>query len=83
MPHMGYLQQFKTNMAQEILLHFGHYIQFKYDGKVSIGYDSILKKYEITEWYHDDTQKDIETLISDSESYKSTYQAEQEAKLKE
>ena len=32
-------------MAQEQLPHFGNYIQFKYGDKVSIGYDSFLKKY--------------------------------------
>ena len=62
-------------MAQEQLPHFGNYIQFKYGDKVSIGYDSFLKKYEITEWVHEDPKKDIETLIADAESYKATYES--------
>ena len=62
-------------MAQEQLRHFGNYIQFKYGDKVSIGYDSFLKKYEITEWVHEDPKKDIETLIADAESYKATYES--------
>ena len=62
-------------MAHEILPHFGYYIESKYGDKGSVGYDSSLKKYEITEWNHDDVQKDIDTLISDSESYKATYDA--------
>ena len=67
--------QFKIKMAHEKLPHFGHYITSEYGDKVSIGYDSKSKKYEITEWNHDDPQKDIDTLISDSESYKATYDA--------
>ena len=62
-------------MAQEQLPHFGNYIQFKYGDKVSIGYDSFLKKYQITEWEHEDPKKDIETLIADAESYKATYES--------
>ena len=61
-------------MTQEILPHFGHYIEFKYGDKVSIGYGS-QGGYEIIEWSHDDPQKDIETLIADAESYKETYES--------
>ena len=60
-------------MAHEILKHFGYYIESKYGDKVSIGYDN--DTYLVTEWTHEDPQKDIDTLIADAESYKATYEA--------